>query len=513
MVKEGMAERFVTVDRMTPMLLPEDLRDWVEEDDLVHFVIEAVERMDLRGFRVNVRGTGDAQYPPSMMLSLLIYCYANGIFSSRRIEAATRRDVAVRYLCANTHPDHDTICRFRRENFAAVADCFLKVLELAREMKLLKVGVVSVDGTKIRANASKHRNVTYERAGELVELLRADVADLLKRAEEADRREEADPGKLPEEIGRRERLQAKLEEAQRRLEERAKERAERERADYERKVKEREARKGSAKGRHIHPPEEKPGAEEQSNLTDPESRLMRKSRNEAFEQSYNAQAAVDAEGSALVLSARVSVCANDAGELEADVRAIPTEAGRVRAVLVDTGYANGEQVEALQAEGIEVYCPMRAEALECRRRYEFRPTDRRREKPVEYTAPWRRKMVEKLASPEGRRLYARRKQTVEPVFGIIKSVMGFRAFRLRGQAKVQGEWSLVCLAYNFKRLWKLGGARKLGSLPIGSLWSLSAGKTVVALSWFLGFPRQSLPMPHRTVAASWQTLVLRPTGC
>ncbi|CAB4244245.1 protein of unknown function [Methylacidimicrobium sp. AP8] len=222
---------------------------------------------------------------------------------------------------------------------------------------------------------------------------------------------------------------------------------------------------------------------------------------------------MDAEGSALVLSARVSVCANDAGELEADVRAIPTEAGRVRAVLVDTGYTNGEQVEALQAEGIEVYCPMRAEALECRRRYEFRPTDRRREKPVEYTAPWRRKMVEKLASPEGRRLYARRKQTVEPVFGIIKSVMGFRAFRLRGQAKVQGEWSLVCLAYNFKRLWKLGGARKPGSLPIGSLWSLSAGKTVVALSWFLGFPRQSLPMPHRTVAASRQTLVLRPTGC
>ncbi|WP_020494376.1 IS1182 family transposase [Verrucomicrobium sp. 3C] len=450
-----MAERLLRADRMTPMLLPEELRDWVAEDDLVYFVIETVERMDLREFRINVRGTEDVQYPSSMMLSLLIYCYANGIFSSRRNEAATWRDVAVRYLCANTHPDHDTICRFRRENFAAVADCFLKVLELAREMKLLKVGVVSVDGTKIRANASKHRNVTYERAGELVELLRADVTDLLKKAEEADRRGEADPGKLPEEIGRRQRLQEKLEEAQRRLEERAKERAERERADYERKVEEREARKGSAKGRHIQPPEEKPGAEEHSNLTDSESRLMRKSRNEAFEQSYNAQAAVDADGSALVLSARVSVCANDTGELEADVRAIPTEAGRVRAVLVDTGYANGEQVEALQAEGIEVYCPMRAEALECRRRYEFRPTDRRREKPVAYTAPWRRKMIEKLASPESRRLYARRKQTVEPVFGIIKSVMGFRAFRLRGQAKVQGEWSLACLAYNSKRLWSL----------------------------------------------------------
>ncbi len=496
------------------MLLPEDMRDWVREDDLVHFVIEAVEKMDLRGFRVNVRGTGDAQYPPAMMLSLLIYCYANGIFSSGRIEAATWRDVAVRYLCANTHPDHDTICRFRRENFAAVADCFLKALALAREMKLLKVGVVSVDGTKIRANASKHRNVTCKRAGELAELLRADVAELLEKAEDADRRGEADPGKLPEEIGRRQRLKAKLEGAQRRLEERAKERAERERADYERKVEEREGRKGSAKGRHIQLPEEKPGAEEQGNLTDPESRLMRKSRNEAFEQSYNAQAAMDAEGSALVLSARVSVCASDSGELEGDVRAIPAEVGRVRAVLADTGYANGEQVEALQAEGIEVYCAMRAEALECRRRYEFRPADRRREKPVAHTAPWRRKMTEKLASPEGRRLHARRKQTVEPVFGVIKSVMGFRAFRLRGQAKVQGEWSLVCLAYNFKRLWKLMGARHPGSPMVGSPWSLCA-RPAVALSWPLQIPRQSFPVPHRTAGASWGVLALSlsTTGC
>ena len=166
-----MKPRFVKVDRQTPMLLPPDLRDWIPEDDMVHFVIQAVEGARLPSLRVNQRGTGSEQYPPAMMLSLLIYCYANGIFGSRRIERATYRDVAVRYLTGDTHPDHDTICKFRRENFDAVAECFLSVLLQAREIGVLKVGTVSTDGSKIRANASKHRSLTYQRAGELVEQL------------------------------------------------------------------------------------------------------------------------------------------------------------------------------------------------------------------------------------------------------------------------------------------------------------------------------------------------------
>ena len=166
-----MSTRFVSVDRDQPLLLPPDLRDWIPEDDFVHFVIQAVEGMNLRSFKVNVKGSGSAQYPPHMMMSLLIYCYANGVFSSRRIERATYRDIAVRYLTGDTHPDHDTICTFRRENFDAVARCFVHVLELARELKLLKVGTVSVDGTTIKASASKNRNVRYDRAGELVEQL------------------------------------------------------------------------------------------------------------------------------------------------------------------------------------------------------------------------------------------------------------------------------------------------------------------------------------------------------
>src|SRR5262245_20075362 len=201
----SMAHRFKNADRKTPMLLPPDLREWVGEDDLVHFVIEAVERLPLSSFVVNHRGSGDEQYPPHTMLALLIYCYANGIFSSRRIERATYRDVAVRYLTADMHPDHDTICAFRRNNFEAIAVSFVDVLELARELQLLRLGMVSTDGTHMKANASKDKNLTYERAQQLRAQLQQDVQELLDQAEQADQKGE-DPQKLPQEIARREKL-------------------------------------------------------------------------------------------------------------------------------------------------------------------------------------------------------------------------------------------------------------------------------------------------------------------
>ena len=191
------------------MLLPPDLREWVAEDDLVHFVIAAVERLPLCSFAVNHKGSGDEQYPPHLMLALLIYCYANGIFSSRRIERATYRDVAVRYLTADPHPDHDTICAFRRNNLEAIAQAFVEVLELARELQLLQVGVVSVDGTHLKANASRDKNLTYERAQQLRTQLRQEVNELLQRAEQADQKDE-DPQKLPQEIARREKLLEKM---------------------------------------------------------------------------------------------------------------------------------------------------------------------------------------------------------------------------------------------------------------------------------------------------------------
>ena len=221
------------------MLLPPDLRDWVTEDDLVHFVLEAVERLQLSHFKFNQKGTGERQIPPHMMFALLIYCYANGIFSSRKIERATHRDLAVRYLTDNNHPDHDTICKFRRENFAAVSKAFVDVLELARSLKLLNLGKISLDGTHIKASASIDQNVTYERACEIREQLMLDVKELMEQAERADESDE-EAQKLPQEIARREKLAAKMDRAIEELKERAKKRDEKTDAEFEKKLAERE---------------------------------------------------------------------------------------------------------------------------------------------------------------------------------------------------------------------------------------------------------------------------------
>ncbi len=444
--------RFVDCGRDQAFLLPPDLRDWVPEDDLAHFVIEAVERVDMGAFKVNRRGSGSAQYHPRMMLALLIYCYANGIFSSRRIERASRRDLGVRFVAANNHPDHDTIATFRRENLAAVTESFLQVLLLAKELKLVKVGVVSVDGSKFDANASKHRSVRYDRAGELIEQLRLEIAALMERAEAADAGAVEDPQALPKEIARREALSARLDAARRRLEAQARARAEAERAAYEAKVAARAGRKGRAKGKRAKPPEGTPRGEEQSNLSDPDSRLMRKSKRHEYRQAYNAQAVVDAEGSQLILSARISQCASDRNELVANVAAIPAGLGRPETVLADNGYANGAEVAALEAGGIEALVATAAEGR--RRRHDFRPTGAGTA-AKEAKAAWLRDMATKLDSEEGRTLYRLRRQTVEPVFGIVKAVLGFTGFSLRGLDKVGGEWTLVALAYNCKRLHKL----------------------------------------------------------
>ena len=444
--------RFVDCGRDQAFLLPPDLRDWVPEDDLAHFVIEAVERVDLGAFKVNRRGSGSAQYHPRMMLALLIYCYANGIFSSRRIERASRRDLGVRFVAANNHPDHDTIATFRRENLGAVSESFLQVLLLAKELKLVKVGVVSVDGSKFDANASKHRSVRYDRAGELIEQLRLEIAALLERAEAADAGAAEDPQALPREIARREALRDKLDAARRRLEAQARARAAAERAAYEAKVAARAGRKGRAKGKRPKPPEGTPRGDEQSNLSDPDSRLMRKSRRHEYRQAYNAQAVVDAGGSQLILGARVSTCASDRNELVADVAAIAAGLGRPGTVLADNGYANGAEVAALEAGGIEALVATAAEGR--RRRHDFRPTGAGAA-VKQAKAAWLREMVKKLDSEEGRALYRLRRQTVEPVFGVIKAVLGFTGFSLRGLDKVSGEWTLVALAYNCKRLHKL----------------------------------------------------------
>lgn len=443
--------RFVQRDPSQPLLLPVDLREWVPEDDMVHFVLEAVERVPLERFKYNARGSGSEQYHPRMMLALLIYCYANGIFGSRRIERATYRDLAVRYLCADAHPDHDTLCKFRRENFEAVSEAFLEILLLARELKLLKVGTVSVDGTKVDANASKHRNVRYDRAGALVAQLKGEIAQLLERAEVADVQETEEGQRLPEALSRREKLKRELEAARARLEAQAKAQAARERAEYERKLKAWEQRSGKHKGKKPKPPQEVVPGDRQTNLTDPDSALMRKSKGSEYRQSYNGQAAVSTDGSQLIVGTRLTNAASDKRELVATVEAIPPALGRVGCVLADSGYANGSEVDELERRSVEVLV---AVGRPGRRRHDYRPEVEERAPPKQ-SKPWVVRMKAQLETPQGRSKYRLRKQTVEPVFGILKEAMGFRRFLLRGLEKVRGEWQLVCLAYNCRRMHRL----------------------------------------------------------
>ena len=425
------------------------------EDDLVHFIIQAVDRLPLSTFAVNHKGCGDEQYPPHMMLALLIYCYANGLFSSRRIERATYRDVAVRYLTADTHPDHDTICAFRRNNLAALATAFVDVLELARELKLLKLGTVSLDGTHIKASASKDRNVAYARAQELRAQLQTDVAQLLQQAEAADQKNE-DPQKLPKEIARREKLLAKMDTACAQLEARARARAETEKAHYETKLAARQQRAGSAQGPEPKPPKDTPEPDEQINLTDPDARLMRKNKREGYTQSYNCQAAVDADGSQLIVGQRVSDCASDAGQLEPGLQSIPKILGEPTAALADCGYADKEVFRRLTEErpGLNLYVSVHREDAHAERRYDYRPLDRIAV-PKKIVDPVLVRMAERLKTEEGKKKYRKRATTVEPVFGIIKAALGLRQFLLRGLEKVSGEWNLMCVAYNLKRLHRL----------------------------------------------------------
>lgn len=452
----------VNIDRHTPMLLPPDLRDWVDENDMVHFVIEAVEGMPLTNLSVNRRGSGSRQYPPKMMLSLLVYCYANGIFSSRRIENATYRDVAVRYLTANTHPDHDTICTFRRKNFDAIAQVFLQILLLAKEMGVLKVGTISVDGTHLAANADKNKSLRYDRACELEKQLVLDIQELMDQAEQTDQDEDRGPGSgrtLPDEIAYREKMLAKMRQARAELERRAKAQAQAEQAEYQGKVAAREKRQGLAKGGEIKKPNDKPLPQTQTNLTDADSRVMRKSAGSPYTQSYNAQAVVDADGSMLILGCDVIQTSSDRNALVPTVDTVDPALGKPERVLADGAYVNLEHLDELERRGVEVYIAVSREENGGRRRYDWRP-ESYGDKPVKVvTDPKLLRMREKLQTPQGKAIYRLRQQTVEPVFGIVKHCLKFRQFLLRGHEKVKGEWLLLCLSFNVKRLHRLSRAQ------------------------------------------------------
>ncbi len=441
---------YAPFDRDQPFLLPPDLKDWLPEDDLAHFIVAATERVRLGAFRTNSQAGGKPQYHPRLMLALLVYCYANGVFSSRRIERATYRDIGARFIAANTHPDHDTIATFRRTNKAAFEAAFLEVLLLARETGILKLGTVSIDGTKIDANASKIRSVRYDRAQALRAKLAADIAALTAKAEAADA-EDNDPRALPAEIARREALKEKLDAACARLEAEAKAQAEAKRPAYEEKKAAYEAKTGR-RGRLPKPPDETPPPDRQINLTDPDSQLMRKSEAHEFRQAYNAQAVVCAEGSQLILATNMATTPSDQPTFAATILAMEHKIGLPHTVLADAGFASGDAVAKLEARKIEPLVAITK--TQPHRPYDFRPPPKPKpERRIQ--EPWRLAMKAKLESEEGKSQYKKRKQTVEPVFGIIKSAIGFTRFHLRSCEKVATEWLVVALAYNCRRLCRL----------------------------------------------------------
>ena len=449
--------RVKNLDRDTPLLMPPDLREWVPVDHIIHFLIDAVDRLPESSFLFNHRGTGEAQYPPRMMLTLLIYCYATGRFSSRKIEEATYSDVIVRYICGgDLHPDHDTLCTFRRKNRDLFERAFVEVLLYAKETNLLKqVGTVSIDGTKINANASKHSAVSYKRAGEQIELLRKEVKELTDKAEEVDQVPLDDGLTIPDEIVRREDRIKSLEKARRIIEERHK--AEQQ-ADYEKKQakREKQRRKGTTpKGPEPKPPTESaPVDKKQYNFTDPDSRIMKAGNGEHFEQAYNAQAAVEVE-TLLVVGQLVTDAPNDKEQLSPVVESIPEEVIALENVLADTGYYSEAAVQTLEADnGPTVYCAIEKTG-------HHRTVSDLEKKPAPEQpasdAGTKEQMQYRLKTDAGKALYKQRKQTVEPVFGIIKEVLGFRRFSMRGKKKVESEWCLVCLSYNLKKLFTLQG--------------------------------------------------------
>ena len=434
-----MARKLVVIDRQTPMLLPPSLQEWLPEDDVVHLIIEAVEAVSESACHYNWQGTGSSQYPPRMMLALLIYCYARGIFSSRQIERATWRDIAVRFITADTHPDHDTIATFRRENRVLFEDCFVQVLALARRMKVGHLGDLALDGSVIEANAARRCTRSHEAIEEELAGLAGRVAELTRRAEAIDGKEAAEAaardrltGELAKAGARQKRLREALSELTDLTRERAQAREE-ERAKFDPR----------GPGQPPAPLESTPGPQSTINLSDPQARLLRQKKGGSAP-AYNVQLAVAADPTApLIVARRVCDEANDRRQLEPmaelAVAACP-ETGRI---IVDCGYDNAAQIHAVeQRHGVIVYGPPeeRKEPGSCPRRSRAR----------QRTGEFREGMRACQRSSFGQKSQRLRATTVEPVFAAIKSVIGFRRFHLRGLAGANLEWDLICLSYNLQ---------------------------------------------------------------
>jgi transposase len=397
---------FRAIERDIDFLLPPSVQEWLPEAHLARYVVEVIDALELREMERAYAGRGSAAYHPAMLLALLVYGYATGGFSSRKIERATYDSLAFRFIAANSHPDQDTLARFRRRFAKEIEASFVEVLQVARENRLARFGTLSLDGTKIHASASRHSALSYGHAEAIEAQLKAEVQELLALAEQAD-------------------YHAKL---------------------AARAAKAPRGRKPG--GKPPKPPTPGPRPEEQINLTDEQSRIMPVAGG-GFEQCYNAQAVVDAESMPVVV-AQVVQATNDNQQVVPILKRLPEQPEDLpnpQVLLADSGFFREANVAACEAAGIE---PLIALA-----RDEHPPhwSERFAEPappPPQATALQR--MAQRLKTHAGRASYALRKQSVEPVFAIIKSVMGFRQFLTRGLTNVHNEWTLVCLAWNLKRM-------------------------------------------------------------
>ena len=451
---------FRQVDRETGFLLPPSVDEWLPERHLARFVVEVIDQLDLSLLVKSYRGSGSASYHPSVLLGLLVYGYATGVLSSRKLERATYDSVAFRFIAANDHPDHDTIAAFRRRFVKEIETLFVGVLLLAREMGMLQLGTVALDGTKIHANASRHSALSYGHASQIEAQLKAEVAELMALAEAADQADVPDGMSVPHELERREERLARLAEAKAKIEARAQERFAREQAEHEAKLKARaDKEKATGKkpgGKPPAPPTAMPGATDQVNLTDEDSRIMPVAGG-GFDQCYNAQAAV-ATGSLLIVANNLTQAANDKQQLKPMIdklRALSQQQlGRVRRALADNGYLSEANVEHCAAAKIEPLIAMKRERHNAGWKERFAEDP---QAPADCASAMQQ-MAHRLKTRRGKKLYALRKQTPEPVFGIIKSVMGFRQFLLRGFENAKGEWNLVTMSWNIRRMFALRGA-------------------------------------------------------
>lgn len=458
-----MNRAFKTVDYQAILDVAVRLGDCLPPDHLARFVVDAVAQLDLSSIYACYGPRGGEPYAPEILIGLIFYGYATGVFSSRKIECGTYESAPFRFIAGNLHPDHDTLANFRKTFLAELKGLFVEILLIAQMVGVLQLGRISLDGSKIHADASKSKAVSYKRLLEIKAKLEAEVAELLALGEGADQDKLPDGLVVSDEVALRQDRLTRLAEAKAVIEARAKERDGAEQAEYEAKVREREEKACQSgrtpKGRPPVPPTPGPRAKDQYNFTDPDSRVMKNSTNQGFDQHYNVQIAVTQEN-LLIVGESVSNHPNDQAEAEPTVDSIPEGLGSPKAAALDNGYYSPTNIKALESRGIDPYIATGRDShnQSWQERFAAEPSP-----PPEEATP-KVKMAYKLKTEIGKAIYAARKYTVEPVIGIIKEVLGFRQFSLRGEAGAAGEWCLVCLAFNLKRLHSLTSGRLLSTM-------------------------------------------------